>query len=263
MNCTARYLTLTIAACLAVVGCKKDDDASASADAAADAPSGLLGQAATAAKADAAVAALPKPDLARPLTDYEEVNSGKQLMFLYLAASKLPPDYSKVAEAFSSEYRSTEDSFRRNDLLKALQPQMEARVATAAQQPYGWMEVDKHGTVDAYDFKRGGFPISEFSGDTTRYFGDESHYRLSWGNHDAVSFAPVSDESVAREIEAMRGSYDTYPRLKVYFLAQSADLDKQEVKAYVTRVQITDANGRIMAEYGPNPAAAAAAAAAR
>ena len=63
---------------------------------------------------------------------------------------------------------------------------------------------------------------------------------------------PVADEATARQIEAMRSKYDNTPRLKVYFFAQSADLDNQRVNALVTRVQITDKSGRLLAEYGPD-----------
>jgi arginine/lysine/ornithine decarboxylase len=37
----------------------------------------------------------------------------------------------------------------------------------------------------------------------------------------------------------------------VYFFAQSADLNRQIVRAYVTGVRISDRDGRVLAEYRP------------
>ena len=58
-------------------------------------------------------------------------------------------------------------------------------------------------------------------------------------------------EATARELEALRGKWDRKPHLKVFFFAQSADLNAQKVNAYVTHVQVTDRTGRVLAEYGP------------
>ena len=204
-----------------------------------------------AAAAESAAAALPQPDPDKPLSGYPELTSGNQIMFLYVAASKLPPDYSELAERFSSEYRGTDDSFRRKDLLKAITPQLDQKIAEATASPYAWMEVED-ASLRAYDFDRGGFPVGEFSGRGSRYFFDNPEYRIGWANPGQVDFAPVGDEAAARKIEAMRNAYGNTPRLKVYFFAQSADLSEQKVNALVTAVQIVDKSGRVLAEYRPN-----------
>jgi hypothetical protein len=260
-----KFQTLGIAlvAALAMTGCKKTEsgnDASAAAAAIAAAsgagdtstPAGMMAEAARKADADAKLAALPKADLAKSLTDYAKVDSGVQLMFLYLAASKLPPDYDSIASSFSADYRGTSDTFRKHDLMAALKPQIDARIAAATQQPYGWEEVDDSSNLSAYDFQRKGFPVGEFSQTMTRYFNDASDYRVEWANREALAFAPVNDEAVAREIETMRTKYDQSPRLRVYYFAQSVDLGSKTIKAFVTRVQITDSHGRVLAEYGPH-----------
>lgn len=246
-----RYYTLPllVAAMLALPACKKDDGATASNDVAA--PSGLLGAAADQAKASAASAALPQPNPDKPLSSYPELNSGNQIMFLYVAASKLPPDYTKLAESYSSEYRSTIDTFRKSDLLQAIKPQLDQKIALANATPYGWMQIDQ-ANLGPYDFERKGFPIGEFNDDTYRYFNDNSSYKIGWANFRQVSFAPVIDEGTARRIEAMRSDWSNTPRLKVYFFAQSADLDNERVNALVTHVQITDKSGRVLTEYGPD-----------
>lgn len=245
--------TALLAAC-ALSACDKKERAGAGAASEDPAPTGMMAEAARKAEAQARIAALPKADLSRPLSSYAKLDGGEHLMFLYLAASKLPPDFAAVAAEFSSDYRDTSDSFRKQDLLTALKPQIQARIQDAAQQPYTWMEVDDSDNLAGYDFQRGGFPVTEFQEDMTRYFNDAYEYKLKWANREALVFAPVKDEAVARELEAMRNDYSNKPRLKVYFFAQAVDLDSKHIKAHVTRVQITDASGRVMAEYGPKPA---------
>ena len=246
-------VSIAILAVLALTACKKDD---AKADTeAASAPSGLLGNAtaeATAkAKATEAKAALPQPDAGKPLAAYTELESGNQIMFLYVAASKLPPDYSKLASSYSKEFRDTSDAFRQNDLLQAIKPQLEQKIAQASADPYGWMEVDD-ARLGAYDFQRKGFPVGEFEDGRYRYFNDAYDYKIGWANYSQLAFAPVADEAIARQLESMRTGYSNTPRLKIYFFAQGADLDNERVKALVTRVQITDKSGRVLAEYGPD-----------
>ena len=248
-------VAVAILAVLALTSCKKDD-AKADADTAPAAPSGVLGQATAQAKAAEAKAALPQPDAAKPLSTYVELESGNQLMFLYVAASKLPPNYEKLAAAFSSEYRNTSDSFRKNDLMQAIKPQLEQKIAQASTDPYAWMGVS-NAELGAYDFQRKGFPVGAFEEGSYRYFNDNYGYKIGWANGPQLAFAPVADEAVARQLESMRTGYSNTPRLKIYFFAQSADLDNERVKALVTRVQITDKSGRVLAEYGPDGSVAA------
>lgn len=246
-----------LAACATLASCDKKDSSAAGDSSDTPAPTGMMAEAARQAEAQAKIAALPKADMAKPLTDYPKLDGGEHLMFLYLAAARLPPDYTSIASAFSSDYRDTSDSFRKQDLLTALKPQIDARIGEATQQPYAWMELDNSDNLSAYDFQRGGFPVNEFQQEKTRFFNDSSSYRLTWANREAVVFAPVKDEAMARVIEAMRSDYGNTPQLKVYFFAQAADLDNKHVKAVVTRVQITDRSGRVLAEYGPDGSAAA------
>ena len=246
-------LMLMTASVLALSACKQDSkntDAGSGTD--RPAATGVLGAAADKAKAKTVAATVPQPDATKPLSSYPEVDSGMQIMFLYVAASRLPPDFTKLAETYSSEYRETNDSFRKNDLMQAIKPQLEEKIAVAKSMPYGWMDIDDSDNLGAYDFERKGFPIEEFQSGRYRYINDAYQYKLTWANHGQVAFAPVPDEAVARQLEAMRTNYSDKPKLKIFFFAQSADLNEQKVNAIVTRVQITDKSGRVLAEYGPD-----------
>lgn len=237
-----------LAAALSLAACGGNDDASADTENAATGT--LLDSTRQAAGEAAAAAALPQPDPDKPLSSYPELTGGQDVMFLYVAASKMPPDFEKLAESFSREYRQTSDAFRKNDLLEALKPQLEQRIAQATAAPYAWVQIDNPG-LDSYDFERGGFTVGEFTSEMRRYYNDASSYSYQWANRDQVVFAPVADEDVARKLESMRTDRRQSPRLKVYFFAQSADLNSQRINALVTRVQVTDRNGNVLFEYGP------------
>ena len=242
-------LVLMVAAVLALTSCKKEGGSAETNKEAA--PSGMLGTAAGKASANAAQAALPQPDQGKALSTYPELDSGEQLMFHYVAASALPPDIEKLAQSYSSEYRQTTDTFRKRDLLQALQPQIEQKIQQAKAEPYAWMDIETP-ELGAYDFQRKGFPIGEFEGKRSRYFNDAYQYKLTWANRDQVKFAPVVDEAAARELESMRSDWNNKPRLKIYFLGQSADLNEQTLNALVTRVQVVSKSGKVLAEYSPD-----------
>jgi hypothetical protein len=242
---TAVLLSLMLASCG-----DKADSARSSVPAGPDAPAQTDAPYVEASHADTTQAAsgLPQADMNKPLNSYPELQSGQQIMFLYVAASKLPPDYAKLADYYSDEYRGTSDNFRKNDLLKAIKPQLEQKIQQAEANPYAWMQVDGV-NLGPYDFERKGFPVNEFEGNRERYFYDSGYYRLTWANADQMRFVSVSDETKAREIESLR-TQSAIPA-KIYFFAQSADLNRQMVQAYVTHVVITDQSGRALVEYGP------------
>lgn len=246
-------LLLMLAVALALSACKKDDDATNN----TATPSGLLGQAADKAKAEGAAAALPQPDASKPLSSYRKLgDNNADAMFLYQAVSSLPPDYEKLANGISKEFRDTSDSFRKQELLVALKPQMEQLIAQAKASPYGYITLKYNNNLEAYDFQRKGFPVFSFGENTQKeHLGDYSFGKtLNWVNRGQVAFAPVGDEAAARLIERMRTKdrYDNPPLLNVYFFAQSANLNSDEINAVVTRVQIIDKSGRVLAEYGPD-----------
>lgn len=243
-------------ALLAAGACSKQDGATDLSGESAKATDALLEQVAEGARASSqanqarrATAALPQPDPEVALGSYVKMEDGKQLMFMYVASSSLPPDYEKLASAFSTEYQQATDNFRKRDLMRALRPQLDAQIGLARARRYAWIDVEEP-ELRPYDFDRGGFGVGEFQNEGWRYF-SAGDYKLSWANGDAVAFAPVKDESTARTIEAMRTDWNDRPQLRVYFFAQSADLANEAVKALVTRVQIRDQTGRVLSEYGP------------
>lgn len=243
-------LTFALMAALALSACKPDPAVVAAKDAEERAETEV------AAKAEAE-AKLLQPDKNKPLASYKLLDDdSSDSIFLYQAASNMPPDFEKLAGMYSKEYRETSDSFRKQELLAALKPQMQQKIADAQASPYAYIQLDYNNNLEAYDFERKGFPVFSFGENTQKEtlgpYGSSA--TLNWINKHQVAFAPVADEAAAREIEGMRTKqqYNNPPRLKVYFLAQSADLNSTEINAHVTRVQIVDKSGRVLAEYGPD-----------
>lgn len=245
---SAKHAALLLAiASLALGGCGKKD-------AEKNANSSTNGKtiAEIAAEAPAAVPViLPQPNMSKPLDSYVEINSGIQLMFLYEATSGMPVNYEKVAKQYSKEYRNESDSFKQRDLLMALKPRIDAEIAAVKANPYGVFEIDRN-PLSTYDFDKKGFPIQAFNDERYHYFNDAYEYKLGWSNYRQLAFAPVSDEGIARQLENMRTDYSNQPRLRVFFFAQSVDLNDTKIKAYVTTVQVIDKRGQSLLTYLPN-----------
>ena len=247
LSSTKHAALLLAIASLALGGCGKKD-------AEKNAKSETNGKTITeiAAEAPATVtAALPSPNMSKPLDSYPEINSGIQLMFLYEATSGMPVNYEKVAKQYSKEYRNESDSFKQRDLLTALKPRIDAEIAAVKANPYGVFEISRN-PLATYDFDKKGFPVETFADEMYHYFNDAYEYKLGWANYRQLAFAPVSDEAAARQLESMRTDYSNQPSLRVFFFAQSVDLNDTKIKAYVTTVQIIDKRGQALLTYLPN-----------
>lgn len=192
---------------------------------------------------------LPHPDLSTPDSAYVPLTSGTQLMFLYNAFSGLPPDFERMANESSDEYQRTSDAFRKQDLLKALMPQYQARIEDAKAHPYVLWQADwTH--IEHYDMARKGFPLldSLLSDGGSGYMSDVRGYNFLLGNSEGFRFLSVDDEARAREIEAMM-VHTSFP-IRIYAFVQAADdQGGRNVRAHVVKVQILERNsGRVLIE---------------
>ena len=162
------------------------------------------------AQVKAAAAGLPQADPATPAASYVDITSGNQLMYSYIALSGVPPDYAAVAQRISREYTSTDDAFRKQEVLDAIKPQIDAKVreATAKRAEAG----------------------------TYYYMYDNSDYKLGFSNGDGYGMLKV-DQEAARKIEAARSSYKNFAII-VYAYAQEADMSARQVKAQIVKVAI-------------------------
>ncbi len=240
---TSSFALATLAACSDDAAPPKAAEAPTSPATTANATASLV-EAAEAQR----VAALPKPAFATPLAQYENLESGNQLMFQYYARSGLPVDHEALARHVSREYAQTSDTFRQRDLLNALKPRIDASLAQAAANPYLRIDIANETLISAYDFARKGFPLKALQDNSFRYFHDNSSFRLAFANGQQVDILPVADENLAREIETLRAKYASMT-LKVYAFAHESDTSRQTVKALVTHLILTDKQGRTLLSY--------------
>lgn len=239
---TLRLLLIGAAVAAALAGCGKKDAAPA-----ADAPVAQAPAAAGAGAQAAAPARLPKGDPATPLASYQKIDSGNTVMFLYYGILDLPTQYDKIAEAYSSEYRQTSDSFQRKDIAKSLQPRIDQEIARAKASRYVRLEQDGYNLLARYDFDKKRFAVNEMSDDRYTYFNDNASYTLGTTNAGAFSAFDVADEQVARKIEAHLAKNDKL-RMEIYAYAQDADPNSQRVKLEVMKMRLYGPGNELLAE---------------
>jgi hypothetical protein len=229
---------------LSITGCS-EKKGQTDGDKAADAPAGLQAAMSEDGQKAAAIAALPKADANTPLSQYVELNGGNQIMFMYYAMSSLPVDYEKIASIYSQDYKSTDDAFKKSDILKAVKPIIDTEIAKAKANRY--FMVTNNADLSSYDFTAKGFSINnnDLGADSRHYYNDNSAYTYSFTNGDGVKMLKVSDENVARQIESMRGKYPAM-NLRIYAFSQGVDISNQSVKAQIVKMQLVDAHGNVL-----------------
>lgn len=246
----------TFLLCAAVLpGCSKEQ-AAAEPKAAGSTPA--LGPSAAAAAAPKA-APVVKADKSKPLAEYQDLKSGRTVMFAYLAVDTLPIDYGKIAGLVSSEFAISQDEFRKHDLLTALRPGIDAEVAKAKENRYYRMEGEVE--VEKYDFETKSFRLGTFADPSTQiYFNDIQSYSVGFSNAQQFQRLRVEDEAQARRVEGVRAQTGAGGNslqkahakhklfLAVYLFAAEAKLGQPVLMAEVVRVQLKDEKGNVLAE---------------
>ncbi len=242
----AHLLMVTIA--LSLTACAKKNDHAGN--------SGLGSSAAVAPTAPTAPTAAQqqsssvKPDPNYPIANYVNLTSGNQLMFLYYALSGMPPDYSKISQLYSQDYRNTSDAFKKQDILKALTPQIDAAISAAKNQHYLIWEAD-YTPISHYDFSKKSYSINSpyfQSASASGYFGDNNGYKIKFENGTDFVSLPVPDENLAKNIESRVSKSEAF-NIKIYCFAQSADPSDDSINAVITRVELLTQTGIVLASY--------------
>jgi hypothetical protein len=189
----------------------------------------------------------PKADKSVPLTQYQEMNSGKQLLFSHLAISGMPVDYAKIAESISTEYARESDEFKKRDIMNALKPGIDKEISKAKDGRYYYMNIDAN--WEKYDFASKSFASNNIGGSGRHFiFNDFSyHHKLEWSNGAAFSKLIVPDEGQARTIEALRIKYHNI-NTRIYFFLADTKLGEATVLGEITKVKVMDANNNLLGE---------------
>ncbi len=215
---------------LIMMGCNKDDPSASkvSAREAAEAPQ--------AASPATTVRQARQADKATPFTQYIELTDGSQIELMYYAYSGMPVPWEKLAEKKSSEYRSETDGFRRNDMLKAIQPRLAEDIERFKAKRY--FVIQTSGGLGHYDFSTKSFPLSGIKPDQAYSFSGESWIRPV--NASSFLRLKMDDETKAKELEALVSKSWADGGLKIYFFAQDAEevSGRRTIQAEITRIEV-------------------------
>lgn len=199
-------------------------------------------------------AALLRADPAVPLEQYQE-RTLERMTFLRHALAVPPVDYEKVAWTMSAEYRATSDAFKKKDLLEALKPQIDAKLA----------EVRKSGRYLYVNFKPGTVSLGHYTLETKSFpirgLDAASLFVTNGGDFKAL---PMPDEARAREVEAIvakgveynisssekelavPGSFPTVSRM--YVFAQGIRPDGGPIQFQIVKLVMKTTDGLLFAE---------------
>lgn len=218
-------------------GCSKSNEPSNSSNA-----GGLNAAMSAESMQKVAIANLPQADKSTPLEQYTKLDSDHQLMFAYYAFSGLPIDYEKIAANYSQEYRNTSDTFKKNDILTALKPRIDAEMTKIKTQRY--FKIDNDTNLGHYDTAKKSFAINDafIRGDSYLYFNNNNDYKIGITNGDQFGELKVADENLARSIEKMVSDRAGLG-MQLYIFAQDVDPSDAKVKFQIVKIKLTDRRG--------------------
>lgn len=238
---TMRHATLAaLAAALVLGACSQS----------APPPSPATAQAPSAVPSANPKADLPQPDRSTPDQTYVLMETPVQVLALESALSN-KPKYELMAQVTSSDYGATRDTFKKRDLLTALQPKLDASISDAKGHRYiVW--ISPFPQIGHYDIGAQIFPVGSglFQPDgASQFFQDGQPYaRITVANGAVFKTLHVTDESKARVIEDLVPKVGGL-RLKVYAFAQGTDdSGTPTVQTTITKVEVLDPQDHVLFE---------------
>lgn len=238
-------LTLTtLSAALALSACGKSETEATKPEAAKPSLSDASAHKAEEKAKETIAAKAPRADQTKALSEYAQLDSGKQLMFLNLALSGMPADYQVIARNISRNYDNESDNFKKNDMLKALKPGIDQEIEAAKARRYVYLDVSDT-PLETFDFNQSAFPMKLLSSGSYRYFNDLYRYKAEFGHIEPFAALKISDENQAREIEQLRTKYQLQAR--IYMFAMDVPVGSDNVRFEPVAIEIRDKQGRVLA----------------
>jgi Domain of unknown function (DUF4852) len=196
-----------------------------------------------------AVLPVLKGDKSLPNAHYQELNSAMQLVFAYLALDVAPVNYERVAQMMSNEYGEERDEFKKRDLMASLKPAIDKGIEKAKQNRYYSIVIGDGLQLQNYDFESKSFLITALSNASIgQFFNNNRDYGLKFSNASSFKNLVVTDENLARKIEALRSQTllsSEGLQVKILFFTTDTEVDlRKYVNAEIMRVQITDKDGK-------------------
>lgn len=200
-----------------------------------------------------AVPKLANADPSAPLDRYLPLTSDSQL-YLAVALSTAPVNYDLLAMNESAEYMKTSDTFKRKELLDALRPQLDAKLAEAKQNGrYAYIDLPP-GKINLghYNLDKKAFPLNGLMGANLRLSNMEQFQWLSLPEGQAREVEGALSKGIAVKINehvselGVPGRFPTVSRL--YVFAQGPGPDGRGVTYQVTKIVMKDTEGKALAE---------------
>ncbi len=186
-------------------------------------------------------------DPSKPLGAYLVIDNGRKLLALKQLDQPGGPKLEELASNLSEAYAREQDAFKRQDILKALRPELDALLLGAATQRHLAMDFDADQyQVNSYDFQRRAFSLTQMEDNQSdRYFPDQGSAKVMFPNSRDFVHLVVDDEAVARKIEALRHSRGM--KMRVYFHVGGFDALNNSLKAQVMAVSLIAPDGTVLA----------------
>lgn len=193
------------------------------------------------------LANLSKGDANTPDAQFVELKDPNQLMALYFALAGSPLDYEQIAKNYSEEYKDAKDAFKKQDIVTALKPKIDAEIGNAKSLRY-WRETIEL-NVQSYDVTKKSFGVRNnydvlnriaFNTGAGGWSNATFPHAYIYTNFDSYDSIVVTDEKVARQIEQLI-SKSSPIKAELFMYAQNA-VDN-EVRMQILKMKLTDGKG--------------------
>jgi hypothetical protein len=189
-----------------------------------------------------------------PLASYQTLQSGLQIALLYYGLGKTTLPATDLAQQFDPDYQQTTDTFKKQDLLNAIQTRFASQQQKLLASPY--VRINASAALGHYDATTKSFPLLNFgvNGDSRFMMNDSPAYGVVVrGDPRFASVVPAS-EADARALEAKisaSGNGSQMPvNIDVY--AKAADTttfaSRKDIVAKIAAIHVAETNNAPIAD---------------
>ncbi len=208
---------------------------------------------ATATQSQPAMPKLAMADVSIPLEHYQPLTND-QALYLAVSLSTAPVIYDQLAVDESVEYARTSDSFKRQELMNALKPQIDGKLAEVKQNGrYVYVDLPPGKiSLGHYNLDKKAFPVNGLVAANMRLSNMEKFEWLSLPEGQAREVEAALSKGIAFKINeheselGVPGRFPTVSRL--YVFAQGPGPDGRGVTYQVTKIVMKDTEGKLVTE---------------
>ncbi len=194
---------------------------------------------------------LAMADASVPLERYQPLTND-QALYLAASLSTAPVIYDQLAVHESVEYARTSDSFKRQELMNVLKPQIDGKLAEVKQNGrYVYVDLPPGKiSLGHYNLEKKAFPVNGMVAANMRLSNMEKFEWLSLPEGQAREVEAALSKGIAFKINeheselGVPGRFPTVSRL--YVFAQGPGPDGRGVTYQITKIVMMDTEGKIL-----------------